>query len=387
MEPVDPDDERARFRKPPPPPDRVWLHPSEMAQLPKPVEERRMAPVVVATAVVASLLSGGLVLVAVGMLERSGSRPVQRAASRVPLVGGSSAADIVERLRPSIAQVRVGQPPVAVGSGVIFRDDGHLLTSAHLVEEAADIVVVLHDRREMRARLLGADEETDSAVLKVDGDGLEAAPLGSASRLRVGEPVLALGVAVDEGAGAIVTSGVVSALHRRVRARSGAQVLADVVQIDAPLAAGAAGGALLDGTGEVVGLVSAVATEEAGAAGMTFATPVQSAQAAAEELVSAALGEGGWLGILGDDFDEAGAGVPEGVGARVVEVRDGSPASSGGLADSDVIVEIDGRSVSSMRQLVAELRDRRPGDRVSLGVMRGPERLTVEVVLAERPAR
>ena len=347
-----------------------------------------MAPVVVATAVVASLLSGGLVLGAVTLLDRA-SRPrvAQRAVVDEPLSAGSMA-DVVERVRPSVASVRVGSPPVATGSGVILRDDGHVLTSAHLVAGGGPIVVVLHDQRELNARLVGADAETDAAVVKVDGDGFPVATLGSTSGLRVGEPALALASAFDPSAGITVTSGVVSALHRRARSRSGSAVLADLVQVDAPVAPGSAGGALVDAEGNVVGLVAAVAADEPGSEGMSFATPIERARTAAERLMSGGRTGEGWLGIQGDDLDGVTAqALRLDGGARVAEVITGSPAQTGGLAAQDVIVGIDGQVVTSMRQLVAELRRRGPGDRVSLGVVRAGERLTLSLVLAERPVR
>ena len=389
MEPVDPEDERARFRKPPPPPDRVWLHPSEVGRMAPASEERRMAPVVVATAVVASLLSGGLMMVAVGLLDRSSTpRAVEPAAVDVPAASGGSMADVIEGVRPSVAQVRVGEPPVAAGSALIFRSDGHLLTNAHLVAGAGPVLVVLQDDRELPARLVGVDGETDSAVLKVDGDGFPAAPFGSASALRVGDPALALGSALDAASAATVTSGVVSALHRRARSRGGSPVLTDLVQVDAPAAPGVAGGALVDAAGTVVGMVTAVAADEKGIEGMSFAMPIEAVRTVAEKLIAGTGAKGGWLGIHGDDLDDASADELElEGGARVAEVLAGSPAAGGGLAEHDVIVGIDGRPVTSMRHLVAELRGRRPGDRVSLGLVRGDERLTVSLVLAEKPAR
>ncbi|MGH9190218.1 MAG: S1C family serine protease [Acidimicrobiales bacterium] len=394
---------RASFHSPLPPDDRLWRHPSELGRLvPPPAERRRLAPVLVITALVAGLASAGLVLVAVSLVDADGRtiRPFERqlvqpvATSRPSLqaktipagAGVASVEEIAERVRPAIAQVRTGGGGGPSGSGVIFRSDGHLLTNAHVVEGAQAINVVLSNGRELPARLVGLDPDTDAAVVKIDGDAFPVATLGSAADLRVGQQAVAIGFPFGLAGGPSVTVGVVSALHRDVRARTSSRTLFDMVQTDAPIAPGSSGGALLDGSGSVIGITTAIAQGETGSESFGFATPIDMARTVADQLIRFGRVTSTWLGIQGNDLDGATANdLDVDGGALVSEVKPDSPAERGGLVERDVIVEIDGRRVPSMGQLVVALRERRPGAPVTLGVVRDNQRRAVKVVLAERP--
>jgi S1-C subfamily serine protease len=335
-----------------------------------------------ASAVGASLVSTGLVLIFVGLRDGDQAAPVavERQLARPRwTVASSPIADIAERARAAIVQLRVHEGDVAaVGSGVIFRTDGHVLTSAHLVHGATSLRALLASGREVAATLVGSDPDTDTAVIKLEGGPFPVATLGSAMDLHVGQTAVAIGSSV--------TVGVISALHREVRPVGRDPTLLDMIQTDAGISPGSSGGALLDGDGAVVGITSAVVTDDpAGSQG--FATAIDTARSVADELIRTGRVAHPWLGIEGTDVHGSVAaelGV-EG-GAMVAQVKEGSPAESGGLDPRDVIVGVNGRTVQSMGELVMFLRALGPGAIANLDVVRDGRHRSVAVLLAERPA-
>jgi S1-C subfamily serine protease len=306
-----------------------------------------------------------------------------------PVGGSGSVVRIAEEVRPAIAEVRVeGGGAASSGSAVLYRDDGHLLTNAHVVADARSIEVSLADGSTHRARLVGSDEYTDIAVLRIpaapDGEAYPTAVLGTAADLAVGQPVVAIGSPLGLAGGSSVTTGVVSALGREVEAEGSS--LLDMVQTDAAISPGSSGGALLDGTGAVIGITTAVAVSEVGAEGLGFATPVDVARSVAEDIITSGHAVHVWLGVQGSDLDRRSAedlGVDG--GARVEEVVEGSPAAEAGVTPSDVIVQVEDEAVASMSALVIALRQRDPGDAVALEVVRDGDRRQVVVDLVERP--
>ena len=397
MEFVDPEDERSSFGSPPPPDDRLWRHPSEMAASPPsgPVLSRPVGPlppeprprrptwvVAGASALGASLVSTGLVLILVGLRGGDHAAPVavERQLARPRwTVASSPIADIAERARGAIValRVRAGDQEEA-GSGVIFRTDGHALTSAHLVHGATSLRALLATGREVAATLVGSDPDTDIAVVKLDGGPFPVATLGSAMDLHVGQTAVAIGSSV--------TVGVISALHREVRPVGDEPTLLDMIQTDARISPGSSGGALLDGDGAVIGITSAVGTDDPGGS-PGFATAIDTARSVADELIRTGRVVHPWLGIEGTDVHGSlAAELDVDGGAMVGQVKEGSPAQSGGLAPRDVIVGVNGRAVDSMGELVMALRALGPGATANLEVVREGRRRSATVVLAERPA-
>jgi len=349
--------------------------------------------IVGASAMAASLLSAGLVLVLVGS-DRSPSsttveRQMVRPRSTAAASAGSPVVDIAERVRPSIAQLKTDVGGRAgTGSGVIFRSDGHVLTNAHVVEGSSSMTLVLANGLELPARLVGIDAETDTAVLKVDGGPYQVATLGSAMDLRVGQTAIAIGSPLGLSGGPSVTVGVVSALHREIRPSGTSRSLVDMVQTDAPISPGSSGGALLDANGAVIGITTAVVSSDAGGEALGFATPIEVARSVADELIRTGKVVHVWLGIDGTDLDGVTASeLRLNGGAMVGEVKDGSPAERSGLAARDVVVAVNGRPVRSMGELVVALRGHRPGQTVTLAVVRDDRHMTMTVVLAERPVK
>jgi S1-C subfamily serine protease len=186
--------------------------------------------------------------------------------------------------------------------------------------------------------------------------------------------------------GPSVTVGVVSALHRTVRTRGG-QSLMDVVQTDAPIAPGSSGGALLDAGGRVIGITTAMAMTDTGAEGFGFATPIDTARSAAEQLITTGKVVTVWLGVEGSDLDGALARELNVDGGAIIErVVSGSPAEKAGLAARDVILRVDNQPVTSMNVLVRAVRAHRPGDVIAVEIIRDKQRHGMTITAAERPA-
>ena len=392
MEFVEPDDEPQPYRQPPAPDDRLWRHPSEMGPT-RPSARRQLWMVGMASAVVASVLSTGLVVVAGNLLDAGGGggggrRPVETSGALPTPTLVRAKADVVsvaDRARPAIVQLRVERSPNGSGSGVVFRSDGHILTNAHVVEGASSLTVVLSTGREVAGRVVGSDPDSDTAVVKMDGGPYPAADLGSTADLKVGQEAIAIGSPLGLTGGPSVTVGVVSALHRDVRTRTGT-ALADMVQTDAPITHGSSGGALLDANGRVVGITTAVAMADMGGEGFGFATPIDAARSAAEQLIATGKVVTVWLGVEGSDLDGPTAQSLNVDGGAIVErVRSDSPAERAGLAARDVIVGVNGRPVTSMAMLVVSVRAHRPGEACTLDIVRDNQRHGMTVTVAERP--
>lgn len=395
MEPDDPlgDDElRAPLL---PPDDRLWRHPSEVAAFGLPYEpsggsgrRSRTWAIAAAAAACGAVLGVGVVALAgafegrvrtVSVVERV-ALPA-RALSNADGGTAPGAARIADGLRPSVVEVTVDRGGgTRRASGVVFRSDGHLLTNAHVVEEATGITVTLAGGARADARVVGVDAGTDLAVLKVDEwSSVVTAPLGWATSLSLGQDVMAVGAS---GAGVV---GMVSAVGRQVD-RGTAPALVDLIQTNTPVTDGWSGGALADEQGAVVGILTSVTTPDAGVAGLGFATPIEVARAVAEQLVAGGPVARPWMGVEGGDLDAAAAQALGTVGGAVVsQVRDDGPAADAGLAAGDVITSVDGMPVASMGALRILVRAYRPGDVVRLAVVRRSVRHTMGVTLGERP--
>jgi S1-C subfamily serine protease len=396
----DADDDVGGTGPPLPPDDRLWRHPSELrdhgpggADVERLVDDPRRA-MTWATALVAGLAGAAL---AVGVIAVTGTlspriveRQVVEKVAVTPVVsspmvrGERGVVAVAERLSPAIVRLDVdGDGGSATGSGVLFRDDGLVLTSAHVVAGTTAISVVLTDGRRLHGQLVGADAATDIAVVDVEGDGFPVAVLGTSEGLEVGAPTIAIGSPLGLAGGPSVTTGVISAVGRRVEAASG-ETLHGMIQTDAPIAPGSSGGALVDANGAVIGITTAVASEPGGRFG--FATPIDLAHRVADQLLRTGHMVHGWLGVEGADLstDMAEALGVEG-GAVVRSVAPGSPAEAAGLAADDVITEVDGEPIGSISELVVELRDRDPGDDVVVGYWHGGEHAETTATLVERP--
>jgi S1-C subfamily serine protease len=374
------------------PDDRLWRHPSEVAA-PRPTRRRaepRLWSVAVLAGLIASMLTSAVIVAAGGFRKTV----VQSSAFTAPDIARDTSAgvathveQIAEHIRPSILQIEATTAGERVsGSGVMFRNDGHIITNHHVVDGATAIKVVSADGHEAAARLIGSDADTDIAVIKVDGVAAPAAPLGSATHLKVGQLAIAIGEPLGLAGGPTVTSGVVSATGRQVDAKNG--TLFDMIQTDAAIAPGSSGGALVDGAGAVIGITTAIAVTDVGAEGLGFATPIDIARDVAEQLITSGHAVHVWLGIEGEDLNRTRADAMGVAGGAVIKkVWSDSPAAKAGLTISDIIVSIDGRPVTSIAGLVVALRTRKPGQEVKLTVHRdGMKPRNMTATLGEKPA-
>ena len=279
---------------------------------------------------------------------------------------------------------RAPEQQIGLGSGVIVSPEGYLLTNNHVIEGADEISVQLADGRQAGARLIGADPETDLAVLKISLGRLPVIAFGSTPGLKVGDIVLAIGNPFNVGQ--TVTAGIVSALGRN---QLGLSTFENFIQTDAAINPGNSGGALVDAAGNLVGINTAIFSRTGGSLGIGFAIPVDTARQVLESLVRDGRVTRGWIGVEPRDLTPEiaeGFGLPVKQGVLITGVLQGGPASQGGLLPGDVVVRVAGRAVDDTAQLLAAVAALKPNSRAVLGVQRGTKALDVSVVIGERPA-
>ncbi|HEY8519401.1 MAG TPA: DegQ family serine endoprotease [Gammaproteobacteria bacterium] len=317
-----------------------------------------------------------------------------------------SLAPIVERALPSVVNISVNGsvtvsspfgedelfrrffqlPPEgrrqiqSAGSGVIVdAEQGYILTNHHVLENAEEIRVTLYDNRSMEARIVGSDEGSDLAVLQVEATGLEEMPLGNSDELRVGDYVVAIGNPF--GLSHTVTSGIVSGLGRT---NINPQGYEDFIQTDASINPGNSGGALINLRGELVGINTAIFSRFGGNIGIGFAIPVNMARAIMEQLITYGEVSRGLLGVSINNLTPEIAetyGLRDTSGAIVMAVTPGSAAEQAGIQVDDVIVSVNGQRVRDAGALRNAIGLLRPGDRVTVGLIRDGREQTVSAVL------
>ena len=297
----------------------------------------------------------------------------------------------VEQVGPSVVTIELGRGGDrrglgGQGSGFVIAPDGLILTNSHVVHNAKSIHVSLPDGRRLPADLIGEDPDTDLAVVRATASGLAALQLGDSHAIKVGQLVIAIGNPL--GFSATVTAGVVSALGRSLRSRSG-RLMDDIIQTDAALNPGNSGGPLVNFRGEVVGVNTAVIS---GAQGLCFAIAANTAQFVVARLIRDGRIRRSYVGVAGQNTPIArqivrfyGLAVPSGV--FVVTIEPDSPAAKSGLREGDIIIALDGHAVSGIDQLHRLLTEERIGKDTALTVIRRTEKLGVSVTPAESPRR
>jgi S1-C subfamily serine protease len=289
-----------------------------------------------------------------------------------------------ERVSPSVVSIETrhkvrGRQAGGNGSGFVFTPDGFILTNSHVVHAADRVDVSLIDGRRSRADIVGDDPDTDLAVIRIDAPNLAPAALGDSQQIRPGQLVIAIGN--PYGFQCTVTSGVVSALGRSLRSRSG-RLIENVIQTDAALNPGNSGGPLVTSRGEVIGVNTAVILP---AQGICFATAVNTAKFVAAKLMRDGVVRRSYIGVEGQDVPLHRRivrfhNLPVESGVRVEAVQPDSPAMRAGLRRGDVIVEFGGLPVAGIDHLHRVLTDEQVGVGSSLSIIRGTEKLMFEIV-------
>jgi S1-C subfamily serine protease len=303
----------------------------------------------------------------------------------------AAVAGAAEKISPAVVNIRVHHPgqsdpqrPAGGGSGFLFTPDGFILTNSHVVHGASKIVVTLVDGRRFEADLIGSDPDTDLAVIRIGAAGLAAAALSDSRAVRVGQIAIAIGS--PYGFDYTVTAGVVSALGRSLRSVSG-RLIDDVIQTDASLNPGNSGGPLANSSGEVIGVNTATILP---AQGLCFAIAANTARYIAGRLLRDGRISRGYIGLAGQNivlprrlvrFFQLG---PE-TALLVASVEPGGPAEKAGLREQDLIVAWDSRAISGIEDLQRALSEAQPGSTASVTVIRGTEKVALEVVPADRP--
>jgi putative serine protease PepD len=375
---------------PPAPPQRA---------LPPPVAIRRgpgLLGTVLVAAVVAAVVGafaglGGYVVgrdvdAAEQQTTSAGTRTVQDSVTeRTPPVAGSIA-DIAASTLPAVVSILAeGTTDSGSGSGFAIRPNGYLLTNNHVVDLVADggtLTVVFSDGERIEGKVVGTNSSYDLAVVKVDKKGLATVDLGDSSGARVGDVAIAIGAPL--GLDGTVTSGIISALDRPVTAGGDADLAyINAIQTDAAINPGNSGGPLLDASGSVIGVNSAIATlavgAESGNIGLGFAIPINSAQRIADEIIATGSSRTPRIDVQ-LDLRHADPG------ARLDEVTKGGAADTAGLEAGDVIVRIDDRSIDDATELVVAIRSYAPGDSIEVGYERDGEGRTATLTLGDDSA-
>jgi Do/DeqQ family serine protease len=271
----------------------------------------------------------------------------------------------------------------AVGSGVVYDAvRGYILTNYHVIEDANKIQVTLNDGRELPATLVAGDQKTDVAVLKVPANNLTQLPLGRSKALEVGDYVVAIGDPF--GVGQAATFGIVSALGRN---NLGIEGYEDFIQTDASINPGNSGGALLDMSGHLIGINTAILTHSNGNVGVGFAIPVDMADAVAKQLIAHGSVSRGELGVVLQDLTPplAGAMGINGTtsGAVISDVKPGSAAAAAGLKVGDVVVGLDGAAIQTSGQLRMEIGNKPPGTRIAMNILRNGAKMNIDTTLRQ----
>ena len=325
--------------------------------------------------------------------------PAPPATVSPPVVVVASTADksipeIVELLSPSVVHIQTEAvqidafnrpiPAGGVDTGEIIDVKGYILTNNHVVEGAQRIIVTLRDDRVFEARIIGRDPATDLAVIQIDADNLVPIKFGRSSDLRIGDPVIAIGHALDLPGGPTVTGGLVSALERSIDI-SPTVTIRHLIQTDAAINPGNSGGPLVNIRGEMIGINTA---KTPGADGIGFAIALDPSLALIDQLIENGRVERGFLGVSIANITEAlamnqGLAVDEGL--LIVSVDPGSPANRAGLSEGDIIVSLAGVEINNLADLERVLLENLPGMTVEVEYFRGAGRESSEITLGARP--
>ncbi len=386
----------------------------------QPAKSRRPVELTAVALLAALLASGGTYAATRVVGSTDAQNPSTAQTSSDPGRGTSSSAPVAQAnaVAPdwTATAAAVGPSVVAIaamtssgedqGSGVILDRSGHILTNNHVVSGAQSVSVTLTDGRTYKASVRGTDATTDLAVVKLTTppEGLKPVSIGDSSALKVGQPVMAVGNPL--GLAGTVTTGIVSALDRPVKTSSQEQadptnpfgqpqtsepVVTNAIQTSAAINPGNSGGALVDASGKLIGINSAIATlsdgstGQSGSIGIGFAIPIREANAIAKQLIATGTAQHAFLGVSTSD-GTASDGSAQRDGAKITSVVSGTPAAEAGIKAGDLVIAVDGVPVGSSDSLIANIRERTAGETVKITVLRGGRTLDLKTKLVTKPS-
>ena len=320
----------------------------------------------------------------------------------MPRVDSTEVVSVAEIATKTIVQLQVGELnqddefiSVGGGSGVVIDEEGLIITNHHVIEGTTEVRVIFEDGRMYEATIIGSDRLTDIGVVKIENENLSPINFGNSEAILVGDLAVAIGHPLTLGAAPTVTTGVISALDRRLdvgsESMNDAVTLFGLIQTDAPITRGSSGGALLNQKGELIGITTAIATADVGAEGLGFAVPINLALGIVEDILDDGKVLHAFLGILGAQYFEVaddGARIFSGV---VIEELYG-PANDiyaigkAGALPGDVIKKINDINITTLDQLITILRSKRAGDRITVEILRGANTIILDFTLDLRPS-
>ena len=320
----------------------------------------------------------------------------------MPRVDSTEVVSIAELATKTIVQVQVGTLSedgeflsAGGGSGVVITDEGLIMTNHHVIDNSTEVRVIFEDGRLYEATIIGSDKLTDIGLIKISAADLVPISIGNSDKMLVGDLAVAIGHPLTLGAAPTVTTGIVSALERRLDVggdtMGSAVTLFGLIQTDAPITRGSSGGALINKNGELIGITTAIATADVGAEGLGFAVPVNLALNIAEDLISDGKILHAFLGILGaQHFETAedGARVFSGVHIQELYGPGGEVFAIGkaGAIPGDVIKKINGKKIKTLDGLITILRTKRAGDEVEIEILRDSQSISLVFQLDLRPS-
>jgi len=320
----------------------------------------------------------------------------------MPRVDSTEVVSIAEIATKTIVQLQVGERnqedefiSIGGGSGVVIDQKGLIITNHHVIENATDVRVIFEDGRMYEASIVGSDKLTDIGVVKIENDNLSPINFGNSEGVFVGDLAVAIGHPLTLGAAPTVTTGVISALDRRLdvgsEAMNNAVTLFGLIQTDAPITRGSSGGALLNSSGELIGITTAIATADVGAEGLGFAVPINLALGIVDDILDDGKVFHAFLGILGAQYFEVaddGARIFSGVLIEELygPANDIYAIGKAGALPGDVIKKINDTKIATLDQLITILRNKRAGDAITVEILRDENTLTLEFTLDLRPS-
>ena len=320
----------------------------------------------------------------------------------MPRVDSTEIVSIAELATKTIVQVQVGILnedgdflPNGGGSGVVISKDGLIMTNHHVIDESNEVRVIFEDGRMYESQIIGSDKLTDVGLLKINAVNLFPISIGNSDILSVGDLAVAIGHPLTLGAAPTVTSGVVSALARRLdvggETMGSGVTLFGLIQTDAPITRGSSGGALINNSGELIGITTAIATADVGAEGLGFAVPINLALSIADDLLKEGQIFHAFLGILGaQHFETAEDGARVFSGVYIQELygptNDMFAIGKAGALPGDIIKKVNGENIKTLDGLITELRKKRAGDNIEIEILRNEQYITLVFELDLRPS-